>query len=80
MYFWKKLGTKYVTKCNHRDHPCTFGNLEIKSKILGNHRDHPFTLLKASTKKQYGSNGLKVIQSLLKCIKPPTSLYQNIIF
>ncbi|KAJ0587402.1 hypothetical protein HanIR_Chr04g0162741 [Helianthus annuus] len=29
-----------------RDHPCTFGKLETKSKILVNHKDHPCTLLK----------------------------------
>ncbi|KAJ0786496.1 hypothetical protein HanOQP8_Chr02g0071921 [Helianthus annuus] len=50
MYFWKKQGTKCVTKCktaNHRyrDHPCSFGKLGTKSKILVNHRDHLCTLL-----------------------------------
>ncbi|MFS7916926.1 hypothetical protein Hanom_Chr03g00183071 [Helianthus anomalus] len=37
----KVEGQKALPSANHRDHPCTFGNLGTKSKILETHRDYP---------------------------------------
>ncbi|MFS7949302.1 hypothetical protein Hanom_Chr06g00569931 [Helianthus anomalus] len=38
-------GLNALQSTNHRDHPCTFGKLGTKSKILVNHMDHSCTLL-----------------------------------
>ncbi|KAF5823138.1 hypothetical protein HanXRQr2_Chr01g0035091 [Helianthus annuus] len=36
MYFWQSWGTNCVIKCKPQDHPCTFGKLGTRCKILVN--------------------------------------------
>ncbi|KAF5824261.1 hypothetical protein HanXRQr2_Chr00c019g0832921 [Helianthus annuus] len=49
----KVEGQNALPSANHRDHPCTFGNLGTKSKILETHRDYPCTLLKLKCLPKY---------------------------
>ncbi|MFS7994776.1 hypothetical protein Hanom_Chr12g01110051 [Helianthus anomalus] len=43
--FWQSWGLNLLQNANHQDHPCTFGKLGTKSKILVNRKDHLCNLL-----------------------------------